>query len=328
MPRRRDGRDVPPAEDLAFLNPREPQRRRNHVFDRSSAAFRILASSRNIDGYPSVNRGMSTSSLIGSAATAAVLTAAIGGAVRTSTSKESSAARHVVVAELFTSEGCSSCPPADALLQQITSSSPIDGVEVLGLEEHVDYWDRLGWRDPFSSATFSNRQAEYAVGAFRFGQLYTPQLVVDGAFEAVGSDRRNVRAAILAAAGRPAASVSVTATAIGDRAKIEVAVEVPPQVERTSTANVLVAIVEDGLATSVKRGENRNRTLPHSAVVRSLSAVGSLPLDASGRFVRVDLPLAPEWRTPQLRVVGFVQERAGLRILGANSAGLGALPGR
>src|SRR5262249_45994257 len=194
---------------------------------------------------------MSTTRIVGSAAAATVLTVVIAGAVRRSTSTESTIARHVVVAELFTSEGCSSCPPADILLQQISSSSPVNGVEVLGLEEHVDYWDRLGWRDPFSHATFSNRQAEYAARAFRFGQLYTPQLVVDGAFEAVGSDRKSVRAAIAAAASRPAVGVSVTATAIGDRAHVEVAVEVPPQVERSSTANVLVAIVEDGLATNV-----------------------------------------------------------------------------
>src|SRR5262245_52837901 len=130
---------------------------------------------------------MSRYTVIGSAAMATVLTVAMAAAVRHSTSNVPAAARHVVVAELFTSEGCSSCPPADALLQQISSSSPVDGVQVLGLEEHVDYWDRLGWRDPFSSATFSNRQAEYAARSFRVGQIYTPQLIVDGDFESVGS---------------------------------------------------------------------------------------------------------------------------------------------
>src|SRR5262245_44183112 len=243
---------------------------------------------------------MSTYRVIGWAATATVLTVAITAVARSSTSPKSAVGRQVVVAELFTSEGCSSCPPADLLLQQISSSSPVDGVQVLGLEEHVDYWDRLGWRDPFSSATFSNRQAEYAARAFPLGQIYTPQLVADGAFEAVGSDRRNVRAAIAAAASRPAASVSVTARALGDRAHVEVAVEVPPQVDRKSTANILVAVAENGLATKVERGENRDRTLPHSAVVRSLSAIGSLPVDTASRSVSIDLPLSPEWRTPRL----------------------------
>ena len=262
---------------------------------------------------------MSTYTVIGSAAAAAMLTAGITAAVRHSTVGEPAIGRQVVVAELFTSEGCASCPPADALLQQITSSSPVDGVQVLGLEEHVDYWDRLGWRDPFSYATFSNRQAEYAARGFRVGEIYTPQLVVDGAFEAVGSDNRNVRAAIAAAAARPAARVSVTANAIGDRAHVEVAVDVPPQVERKNTANILVAVVENGLATKVERGENRNRTLAHSAVVRSLTAIGSLPLDTAGRSVSADLPLSPEWQTPRLQVIALVQERGSLRVLGASA---------
>jgi len=270
---------------------------------------------------------MPTFRIIGSAVAAAALTVAVAGGVRTRNSTGSTIARHVVVAELFTSEGCSSCPPADALLQQIASVSPIEGVEVLGLEEHVDYWDRLGWRDPFSSAAFSNSQSEYAVRAFRFGQIYTPQLIVDGAFEAVGSDKPNVRAAIASAASRPAADVSVKASPVGDRAHIAVAVEIPALVERKSTANILVAIVEDDLVTRVERGENRNRTLPHSAVVRSLTAVGSLSPDMSGRSFSVDLPLAREWRTARLRVVGFLQERDSLRILGAGAAALGAQPG-
>jgi len=265
---------------------------------------------------------MSGFRIIAAAAAAAVLTVTVAGAVRTSMSARRPIARQIVVAELFTSEGCSSCPPADALLQQVASSSPVDGVEVLGLEEHVDYWDRLGWRDPFSSATFSNRQSEYAARSFRVGQIYTPQLIVDGAFEAVGSDRTKVGGAIAAAASRPAASVSVTTRPVGDRVHVEVAVEVPSPVERTNTANVLVAIAEDGLVTNVERGENRNRTLPHSAVVRSLTAIGSLPLDATNRSVSADLPLSPKCQTPRLHVVGFVQERGSLRILGASATQL------
>src|SRR5262249_18732838 len=149
----------------------------------------FIPNSRNIEVHSGVTVDMSTTRIVGSAAAATVLTVVIAGAVRRSTATESTIARHVVVAELFTSEGCSSCPPADALLQHINSSSPVDGVEVLGLEEHVDYWDHLGWRDPFSSVTFSNRQAEYAARALPFGEIYTPQLVVDGAFEAIGSDK-------------------------------------------------------------------------------------------------------------------------------------------
>ena len=109
----------------------------------------------------------------------------------------------------------------------------------------------------------------------------------------------------------------MTASSIGDRAHVEVVVEVAPQVERKNTANILVAVVEDGLVTNVERGENRNRTLSHSAVARSLTAIGSLPLDTASRSVSADLPLSPEWRTPRLRVAAFVQERGTLRILGS-----------
>jgi hypothetical protein len=264
---------------------------------------------------------MGTFSAIASAAGAAVLILATAAAVSIPASSDRTIARHIVVAELFTSEGCSSCPPADALLQQIASQSPVDRVEVIGLEEHVDYWDRLGWRDPFSSATFTNRQSEYA-RVFRSGQIYTPLLVVDGAFEAVGSDKTAVRAAIAAAAARPAATVHVSATATNDRARVEVSVDMPTPLGRKGSADVVVAIVEDGLVTRVQRGENGGRTLPHSAVVRALNAIGTIPAEVSGRSVSVYLPLSQGWRTSQLRAVGFVQERETRRVLGAGATPL------
>ena len=95
--------------------------------------------------------------------------------------------RVVVIAELFTSEGCSSCPPADNLLRRLLAAQPIDGVEVVALGNHVDYWDRLGWRDSFSSRLFSDRQAAYDSAVFRLKAPYTPQLVVDGATESVAA---------------------------------------------------------------------------------------------------------------------------------------------
>src|SRR5712691_12974543 len=109
-------------------------------------------------------------------------TTALGDSVRLGAAP-GSAPRSIVVVELFTSEGCSSCPSADDVLSQLAHRQPVSGVEVLALEEHVDYWDRLGWRDPFSSAAFSARQSEYESLAFHTGSIYTPQLVVDGRFQ-------------------------------------------------------------------------------------------------------------------------------------------------
>ena len=91
-----------------------------------------------------------------------------------------------VVVELFTSEGCSSCPPADAVLSDLVRNQPLAGVEVIGLSEHVDYWNRLGWADPFANTEFSSRQAAYDERVFRADRLYTPQIVVDGQHEAIG----------------------------------------------------------------------------------------------------------------------------------------------
>src|SRR2546422_6006607 len=119
--------------------------------------------------------------------------------------------RNVVVVELFTSEGCSSCPPADDVLSQLAHRQPVPGVEVLALGEHVDYWDRLGWRDLFSSPAFSARQSTYDARVFHANQVYTPQLVIDGRLERVGSNAPAVQRAIQQAATSPKAAVRVAA---------------------------------------------------------------------------------------------------------------------
>jgi len=228
-----------------------------------------------------------------------------------------------VLAELFTSEGCSSCPAADDLLRRLIAEQPIDGVEVLGLSEHVDYWDRLGWKDPFSSRRFTDRQQAYA-RVFGSDRIYTPQLVIDGRLEVVGSDWQQVRRAIVESAKRPhcAIVVSASVSADGRTATVRAAVTgVPREVSRNG-ATLLLAVVEDDLATDVARGENARRRLHHAAVVRVLEEAGSLgPASTSGEFTQT-IDIESGWRRDRLRIVAFLQNARTRAVVGAGSARL------
>ncbi|MEZ5354724.1 MAG: DUF1223 domain-containing protein [Bryobacteraceae bacterium] len=206
---------------------------------------------------------------------------------------DGAAAQTPVVVELFTSEGCSSCPPADALLSAIRKAAPAEGVEVIALSEHVDYWNQLGWRDPFSSRQFSERQQEYA-RRFQIRGPYTPQMVVDGRWEFVGSDRGRLEGVLREAAAKPKARVEIV------RNGAELAITVPGAAD----GEAWMAITEDGLATAVKRGENGGRTLRHDGVVRKMARLGK------GRRFREAWKPDGTWRGG-LRVVVFVTDRNG-----------------
>src|SRR5439155_3600475 len=167
------------------------------------------------------------------------------------------------VVELFTSEGCSSCPPADALLREIDSAAQRDRAPVYALAFHVDYWDALGWADPYASARWSQRQKAYAEA--RGGEsVYTPQMLVNGGASFVGSDRQKAERAIAAALGqRASVSVSVRAERSDDGAlRVRVVTNGAPE-----GAVVNVALVERGLVSGVARGENAGKTLRHDGVV-------------------------------------------------------------
>ncbi len=226
----------------------------------------------------------------------------------------------VVLAELFTSEGCSSCPPADDVLSTLVHDQPVPSVEVVGLGEHVDYWDHLGWRDPYSSAGFSNRQAEYGVRVFHTADIYTPQIVIDGQYEAVGSDVAAIRKAIVRAASAPKAIITVEATAVGPYdVATRVQVALTPDVTLHDSADIVVALVQDTVSDEVTRGENRGHRLTHSAVVRSLTTIGSI---APSHVATATLRVSPDWKPSRLRVIGFLQERQSRRVLGTGSTPL------
>ena len=229
-----------------------------------------------------------------------------------------------VVVELFTSEGCSSCPPADAVLRTLERNQPVAGVVVVPLSEHVDYWNRLGWRDPFSSPRFSARQRAYA-DALDIPGLFTPMLVVDGRFVAIGSESDDVRRAIVEAATAPKTPVAVQIAGQAASRVVEVTATVgpaaPPDFE--GETEVWLAITETGLATDVMGGENLFRRLRHTGVVRHLERLdtGTIPLNGNAPWrLTKRLDIEPDWERSNLRAVVFLQDSGTAAMLGAATA--------
>lgn len=211
-----------------------------------------------------------------------------------------------VVVELFTSEGCSSCPSADALLRDLEATQPVPGVEVIPLGLHVTYWDGLGWPDAYGSPTFADRQAQYAevIG----GGTYTPEMVVDGAVGFPGGRDRTL-AALQDAAGAPKAPVSIKVLKVlQDAVEVEVSLSAGA---RPDDAVLVVALTQSGLSSDVKRGENAGRVLQHAAVVRALKVLGAAPR------ATVRLPYQAGWDARSMSVVAFTQGRSHRRVLGA-----------
>ncbi len=235
-------------------------------------------------------------------------------------SRTEHAAAVPVIVELFTSEGCSSCPPADALLARLENEQSVPGAEVIALEEHVDYWNDLGWADPFSSKQMTLRQEAYAE-AFKRGSAYTPQMVVDGLFEFVGSRSDEARETIATAATRVRAVVAIARPPENSDGKGDWIVSVgrlPPAVH--DTAEVWLAVTETGLHSNVEAGENAGRELGHAAVVRQLTKLGIANGSKEEAFAgAARINLRSEWKKENLRVVVIVQEKNSRHILGAGS---------
>jgi hypothetical protein len=236
-----------------------------------------------------------------------------------------SAERRPVLVELFTSEGCSSCPPADELLMQLDQAQPIADVEVIALSEHVDYWNHLGWTDPFSSAQFSERQNQYA-SRFRRDDIYTPQMVVDGSEEFVGSNSNRAGASIEAAGRAPKARITLAvapeAKAASHDVPLAVRIDNVPEITKGDRAEVVLAISESGLRSAVARGENSGRRLSHTAVARRLATVGALDPRANELTLTTTAHLDRAWQRDHLKAVVFIQERRSRRVLGVAAISL------
>jgi hypothetical protein len=220
------------------------------------------------------------------------------------------AGRTPVIVELFSSEGCSSCPPADAWLATVDRLQNVDGVSVVALEEHVDYWDRLGWRDPFGQPQFAQRQSEYA-RALSDHHVYTPEIVIDGTTTVQNGDEEQAARDMRASASQPRARVGLARS--GDHVTVD-ALDIPG----SEDVEVWLAITESGLSTEVQAGENAGRHLAHAPVVRALRKVGTAK---GGSAFRVDTPIAadPSWAARSLRLVAFVQQARSRRIVGASA---------
>ncbi len=213
--------------------------------------------------------------------------------------KTDSTAKNFVIVELFTSEGCSSCPPADKVLSRLKSEQPIADVEIVPLALHVDYWNYLGWKDEFSDAAYSRRQSGYA-DRFKQDSVYTPQMVVNGETQFVGSNFDTAVNAVKEAAKTKRGAVEMKV----ENNKLNLNISDLP---KHDNSYVWLVVTEDDLQTDVRRGENSGRKLSHTGVVREMKLLGNIEAEKNEFSTTADLSIAKDWKKDNLNVVVFVQ---------------------
>ena len=223
------------------------------------------------------------------------------------TNTEIAAGRQPVLVELFTSEGCSSCPPADRLLTNLQYDQPLAGADVIALEFHVDYWDRLGWKDPFSSPAYTRRQENYS-RQLNLDSTYTPQMIVDGRYEFVGSNSAKANETITKSSAESKAAIDLTVSG----GKVSVKID---GLKSNSDAVVYLAISETKLSTKVGGGENSGSTLGHSSVVRNLTSIGMIKKGVSSFTFDQPTTQNTAWKPENIKYVVFVQETSSLKVL-------------
>lgn len=220
-----------------------------------------------------------------------------------------SADKGFAVIELFTSEGCSSCPPADAVVAKIEKESAGKPIYILAF--HVDYWNRLGWKDAFSSAAYSQRQNQYARW-LKLSSVYTPQVVVNGRTEFVGSEEGTLRNAIKTNLAKNApVQISLSNIIIKqNKAKLRYQTQ-----GKTTNSVLLLAVVQKSAQTKVERGENAGHTLSHVQIVR---AIKSISLKGDTGLANIELP--ESFNAHGTEVIAFVQNASNGEIVGATKA--------
>jgi len=220
-----------------------------------------------------------------------------------------------ILLELFTSEGCSSCPPADALVQQWDKSQPVSGARLIVLSEHVDYWNHDGWKDPYSSSSITDRQIDY-VRALKLKEPYTPQIIVDGTTELRG-DQQQMFQALQKDASAPKISLRLDSVSSNGKTPPDLKghIDIEASAEKHN-ADVYVAVALAHAESQVGSGENSGKHLTHIDVVQEIKKVGKL--DKNNHFSQdFQLKLQPGTDPNNIRVVAFVQEPGPGRVLGA-----------
>jgi hypothetical protein len=238
----------------------------------------------------------------------------------------SAAAPRVVLVELFTSQGCSSCPAADAFVRELPALG-LGRTRVVPLTFHVDYWNGLGWPDPFSSPAFTARQQRYVDGGALRGPegrddlsgLYTPQMIVDGAIHFSGG-RRDVALAEIrrAAEAAPVLDLVATAAFVGDKAEVTARVT-PHRATGGDDWRLFVAVAARAARTKVTRGENGGETLEEAAVVRAVSPPAPVSFAPGAPPVRVTVSRPPDLQWPALELAVVVQSAKTLHVAAAQS---------
>jgi hypothetical protein len=224
------------------------------------------------------------------------------------------AAAPPVLVELFTSEGCSSCPPADEFLEQMDAAQPVPGVQLIVLSEHVDYWNHDGWKDPYSSASLTERQSGY-VRSLRLNTAYTPQFIVDGVNELKGSGPE-VTQTLLKASAVPKVAVRIHSLRVesGSPALLKAHIDVDATSQKHS-AEIFVVIALDHAESQVLRGENTGRHLTHVAVAQEFIKIGKL--EKQKPFSQdLQVKLKPGTDPANIRIIAFVQEPGLGKVLG------------
>ncbi len=227
----------------------------------------------------------------------------------------SSSSNPAVLVELFTSEGCSSCPPADALLRQINGTRTGSGQLIVGISEHVTYWNNLGWSDPYSADTYTARQNAYS-DRFRLGGVYTPQMVINGAEQIIGSDKNSLERALAQESSRPQIPLHILSANIAGSV-LNVTFTAGSNTSHEA-AEIMAVLADDVDRSSVFRGENSGRTLAHVAVARSLARIATVH-GATEKTVQLPLPASFDTGKGSHHLILFAQSASLGPVLGTDS---------